>query len=92
MARCFNLKHGFSPEDDYLPERMYRPAKGGPQEGSFIPREVFSEGVRLYYEMNGWDRETSVPTQGKLIELGLGCLCSDMQKMHTESICHRDDA
>ena len=78
MARCFNLKHGFSPEDDYLPERMYQPVKGGPQEGSFIPKEVFADGIKLYYEMNGWDRKTSVPTQGKLIELGLGWLRDDM--------------
>jgi hypothetical protein len=57
---------------------MYQPAKGGPQEGSYIPKDVFADGIKLYYEMNGWDRETSVPSQGKLIELGLDWLREEM--------------
>jgi aldehyde:ferredoxin oxidoreductase len=92
MARCFNLKHGLTTRDDYLPERMYQPAKGGPQEGSFIPKEVFADGVRLYYEMNGWDRQTSVPTQGKLIELGLDWLREDMRKRQNELQCQQEKA
>jgi hypothetical protein len=63
---------------------MYQPAKGGSQEGSFIPKKIFADGIKLYYEMNGWDRKTSVPTEGKLIELGLGWLCKDMLKIHIE--------
>jgi aldehyde:ferredoxin oxidoreductase len=92
MARCFNLKHGLTTRDDYLPERMYQPAKGGPQEGSFIPKEVFADGVRLYYEMNGWDRQTSVPTPGKLIELGLDWLREDMRKRQNELQCQQEKA
>jgi len=79
MARCFNIKHGFTADDDRLPERMFTPAHKGPQDGSFIPRDAFYDGVRLYYEMNGWDRETGIPTDGKLVELDLGWLRDEMR-------------
>jgi aldehyde:ferredoxin oxidoreductase len=78
MARCFNLKHGMTAKDDYLPERLFTPAHGGPQEGSFIPRDTFYDGIKLYYEMNGWDHETGIPTDGKLVELSLGWLRDEM--------------
>ena len=78
MARCFNLKHGFKPEDDRLPERMFEKASGGPQEGSFIPKDEFQNGIKLYYEMNGWDRETGVPTEGTLLELNLDWIAECM--------------
>jgi aldehyde:ferredoxin oxidoreductase len=74
MARCFNIKHGLTPEDDILPERMFTPVHKGPQDGSYIPKEAFYDGVKLYFEMNGWDPQTGIPTDGKLLELGLGWL------------------
>ena len=79
LARCFNIKHGLTAKDDYLPERMFTPARKGPQDGSLIPKDVFYNGVRLYYEMNGWDSTTGIPTDGKLVELGLGWLCDEMR-------------
>ncbi len=72
LARAFNVKHGFSAKDDMLPDRMFEPQTSGPQKGIAIDRAKFSEGLRLYYEMMGWDRETGVPTAGKLEELNLG--------------------
>ena len=71
MARYFNFKHGLSVKDDSLPQRLFEPLKGGPQEGSAIPKNDFERGKKIYYEMNGWDAETGVPTTGKLIELSL---------------------
>jgi aldehyde:ferredoxin oxidoreductase len=79
LARCFNLKHGMTAADDYLPERMFTPAHGGPQEGSFIPKETLYEGIKLYYEMNGWERDTGIPTDGKLVELNLNWLRDEMR-------------
>jgi hypothetical protein len=58
---------------------MFTPAKGGPQEGSYIPKETFLDGIRLYYEMCGWDGNTGVPTDGKLVELSLDWLRSEMR-------------
>ena len=78
MARCFNIKHGLTAKDDYLPDRLFQPVQGGPQEGSAIPRDDFDRGKKLYYEMNGWDGETGIPTKGKLIELNLDGLIGDL--------------
>ena len=48
---------------------MFTPAHGGPQNGSLIPKQVFYDGLKLYYEMNGWDRATGIPSDGKLLDL-----------------------
>ena len=85
MARCFNLKHGMTAADDYLPERMFTPAHTGPQDGSFIPRETFHEGIKLYYEMNGWDRQTGIPTEGKLVEMSLDWMRPAMAQLRPTS-------
>lgn len=71
MARLFNLKHGLSAKDDYLPERSYEPLEKGALEGTRIPREEFASAIPMYYEMMGWDGETGVPTRGKLAELNI---------------------
>jgi len=79
MARCFNIKHGLTAKDDCLPERIFTPAHGGPQDGSLIPKETFYNGLRLYYEMNGWDRTTGIPTDGKLVELDVAWLRDEIK-------------
>ena len=78
MARCFNLKHGLSAEDDDLPERLFQPLKGGSQEGSAIPRDDFLRGKKLYYQMSGWDGESGKPLDARLYELGVGWLIDEM--------------
>ena len=72
LARCFNIKHGLTPRDDRLPDRLFEGLRAGLLKGSKLDRQEFEEAVPLYYEMMGWDRESGVPTRGKLQELGLG--------------------
>ena len=72
MARCFNIIHGATKEDDKLPDRMFKALKDGPLAGSKMDREEFEKSLPLYYEMMGWDRDTGIPTEGKLHELGIG--------------------
>jgi aldehyde:ferredoxin oxidoreductase len=79
MARCFNLKHGLTSKDDDLPERMFEPLKGGSQEGSAIPKDDFIRGKKLYYEMNGWDGETGIPSKGRMYELSLGWIAEELE-------------
>lgn len=71
MARLFNLREGLTARDDTLPDRLFQPLPSGPLAGRGISREQFQAALKLYYEMMGWDRETGVPTEGKLVELGL---------------------
>jgi aldehyde:ferredoxin oxidoreductase len=36
-----------------------------------VPEEEIQRALDLYYEMNGWDKETGAPTAAKFHELGL---------------------
>lgn len=71
MARVFNIKHGKTKDEDKLPERTLEPMGKGAIEGTTIPRDEFYEAIRCYYGMMGWDRETGIPTYGKLDELDI---------------------
>lgn len=71
MARCFNVREGFTPEDDTLPERLFKPLEGGALEGKGTDKENLHELIRIYYAMAGWDLKTGIPTRARLAELEL---------------------
>ncbi|MCF8009109.1 MAG: aldehyde ferredoxin oxidoreductase family protein [Halanaerobiales bacterium] len=72
MARAFNIKEGFSSEDDVLPEKFFEDFNDGPLQGQgSIDRDKFYEAVKLRYEMMGWDPETGKPKKSKLIKSGV---------------------
>ena len=71
MARAFNVRRGFTPDDDALPERFFEPLRGGALAGHFIDRAAFDEALTLYYGMMGWDGQ-GVPGRAKLEELNVG--------------------
>jgi aldehyde:ferredoxin oxidoreductase len=72
LARVFNVREGFTPDDDALCERSYGPTNGGALAEGGIDREVLRQAVHTYYGMMGWDPDTGVPTVAKLHELGIG--------------------
>src|SRR5213594_519149 len=71
LARLFNCREGFTPEDDVLPQRMHEGIGNGPLKGHFVDPGEFLSARRTYYEMAGWDPETGTPTATKLAELGV---------------------
>ncbi len=71
MARAFNCIHGFTAEDDRLPERFFEPMREGTLKGHYIDKEKFYEGVKLYYGMMGWS-DDGIPSAAKLEELNVG--------------------
>jgi aldehyde:ferredoxin oxidoreductase len=70
MARLFNLREGFTADDDTLPARLFEPLRSGPLAGEALNPDEFRRALQLYYQMAGWD-ERGVPAAGKLAELGL---------------------
>ena len=70
MARVFNNREGFKPEDDRVIRRWHEPMPSGPLKGQYIDPAAFREAIDLYYEMSGWDSKGR-PTRGKLVELNL---------------------
>jgi aldehyde:ferredoxin oxidoreductase len=73
MARVFNNRCGFTPDDDTLIRRWFEKMPDGPLKGLRFDPDEFKDWVQLYYEMSGWDPEGR-PTRGKLVELGLDWL------------------
>jgi aldehyde:ferredoxin oxidoreductase len=72
MAKEFNARQGITFSDDRLPDKLFTSLKGGPLDGkNALSREQFSEAIKLYYEMAGWDVLTGRPREAKLYELNL---------------------
>ncbi len=69
LARVFNMREGFTVEDDRLAERSYGPTRGGALADGGIDREELREAMHTYYSMMGWDPATGAPLTGKLQEL-----------------------
>jgi aldehyde:ferredoxin oxidoreductase len=71
LARIFNVREGFTPDDDVLPQRLHEGIGNGALQGQRIDPGEFLAARRTYYEMAGWDPRTGEPTATKLAELGL---------------------
>lgn len=69
-ARRFNLREGFTQEDDLLCPRFHEPFEKGPLKGIAIDETSFLQSRSTYYQLMGWD-EQGVPTKGALTRLGL---------------------
>lgn len=66
LERLYNLREGFSRDDDMLPERFFEEEAGG----RIIDRNEFLKTRDEYYRMRGWD-EHGVPTKRTLRRLGI---------------------
>jgi aldehyde:ferredoxin oxidoreductase len=68
LERLYNLREGFTKDDDTLPDRLlYEPVQEGPSEGFTAKLAPMLE---EYYAFRGWDKE-GVPLPDKLRELSL---------------------
>lgn len=62
LERIFNLKAGFTKEDDTLPPRLLKePVTAGPAKGKVVELETM---LKEYYKLRGWD-EDGVPPMMK---------------------------
>ncbi len=68
MMRLLNLKLGYDPKNETLPELILKPLEG-PTEGHVPDIEAQ---LKKWYEYRGWDRKTGQPPRNKLEKLGLG--------------------
>jgi aldehyde:ferredoxin oxidoreductase len=70
LMRIFNLREGFTKDDDRLPERFHTAPQEGPLKGIKIDPAAHREAVEIYYQLLGWDRN-GVPTKACLTALDL---------------------
>jgi aldehyde:ferredoxin oxidoreductase len=78
MMRAFNAREGFDRKDDVLPEKVFKPLKGGVSDGWKLERGEIEAALDTYFEFCGWDADTGVPTRHKLEELGLGWVADQL--------------
>jgi aldehyde:ferredoxin oxidoreductase len=72
LERLFNLREGFGPADDALPERFFtEPLTVGRREGALLDRAAFMAALRAWRVERGCDPDSGRPGAAKLQELGL---------------------
>jgi aldehyde:ferredoxin oxidoreductase len=74
LTRLFNVREGFSREDDSMPPRVYLdPLSEGRPKGRVLPERDFQTMLTEYYRLWGWD-EQGRPPKSAIEELGLADL------------------
>jgi aldehyde:ferredoxin oxidoreductase len=68
MCRLFNVRQGFTADDDTLPARFFKPARNGALCETSLNAERMERAKRYYYSLMGWDRN-GAPSSEKLEEL-----------------------
>ena len=79
MMRAFNAREGFNRRNDVVPEKLFKPLKGGVSDGWKLDRQEVVTALEMYYEFCGWDIKTGNPTRAKLNELDLGWLADQLE-------------
>ena len=78
LARIFNVREGFTREDDWLPPRFFQPQTSGALSETSVDPDELRKAVDTYYEMMGWD-ENGAPTEGTLYRLSIGWASQHLQ-------------
>ena len=69
-TRVYNIREGFTDEDDKLPQRYFEPKTSGSLSEKRLDREKMEQAKRYYYRLMGWD-DKGVPLPEKIEELAL---------------------
>ena len=72
MMRAFNAREGIDRQADVLPEKLFKPLKGGASDGWKLDHDEVEAALDKYFELCGWDVKIGIPTRDKLEELDLG--------------------
>lgn len=82
LMRAYIVREGLTRKDDHFPDRFYKePILDGPSKGSILRREHIDRLLDEYYQVVGWDKETGIPTEQKLVELGLDYVADELSNL-----------
>jgi len=82
LERSFNVREGAGRKDDTLPKRYQtEPYPEGGSKGIVVAPEQLERMIDDYYEARGWDKETGVPTEKTLLQLGLVDVAGELEKL-----------
>jgi len=78
IERAFNIREGMRRKDDYLPRRFIEEElPSGASSGTVIKMDAMLDD---YYTERGWNRESGIPLEHTLLDLGLEKVSADMKK------------
>ena len=83
LEKALNLRFtNFARKDDLPAERdLEEPIKTGSLAGWRMDRVKYNQMLDEYYDLHGWDRETSFPKRKTLVGLGLKYVADDLEKI-----------
>ena len=83
MEKAFNLRFtSFDRKDDLpTPRDLAEPIPTGPAAGWKMDLDNYNRMLDEYYDLHGWDRETSYPTREALAALDLDDVADDLEKI-----------
>jgi aldehyde:ferredoxin oxidoreductase len=83
LEKAFNLRHThFDRKDDLpTPRDMGEPIPTGSLAGWKMDEKKFNQMLDEYYDLHGWDRETSFPKRETLVALGLENVANDLERI-----------
>jgi aldehyde:ferredoxin oxidoreductase len=83
LEKALNLRFTeFARKDDLpTPRDLSEPIPTGPAAGWKMDLEKYNKMLDDYYDLHGWDRETSYPKRETLKGLGLGHVAEDLEKI-----------
>ncbi len=83
LEKALNLRFtSFDRKDDMPTARdLAEPIPSGTLKGWRIDRAKYDAMLDEYYDLHGWDRETSYPRRKTLVDLGLDSVADDLEKI-----------
>jgi aldehyde:ferredoxin oxidoreductase len=83
LEKAFNLRHtNFDRKDDLpTPRDLHEPIPSGKLAGWKIDEDRYNEMLDEYYDLHGWDRETSFPKRETLEAFGLAGVANDLEQI-----------
>jgi aldehyde:ferredoxin oxidoreductase len=82
LERAFIVREGITRKDDIMVGRyMDEPVHGGSCDGLKIDRTKWDEMLDEYYDLNGWDKKTGIPTRARLEALGLKDVADELEEI-----------
>ncbi len=83
LEKAFNLKFtNFARKDDLpTPRDMQEPIPSGSLAGWKMDEARFNKMLDEYYELHGWDKETSFPTRKTLEDVDLKSVADDLERI-----------
>lgn len=83
LSRLFNLREGFTADDDSLPKRVMKAFDKGPLKGVELNDESFNWARKRYYEMMKWNPTNGKPSDECISQLNLNQFLNNISENNT---------